>query len=71
MNNLISKYGEELILNGKNLTNQFNSTNKEVSCVRDYMVKPQMSLPNSITDWKREEQKSVVIQNGGHWNASY
>ena len=71
MNNLISKYGEELVLYGKNLTNQFNSSNNEVSCVRDYMVKPQMSLPKSITDWKREEKKTVVIKNGGYRNEYY
>lgn len=66
MNNLISKYGEELILNGRNITN--NSTAKELNCVRDYMVKPQMSLPKSITDWKREDEKTVVIKNGGYRN---
>ena len=69
MNNLISKYGEELILNGRNITN--NSTAKEFSCVRDYMVKPQMSLPKSITDWKSEEEKTVVIKNGGYRNEYY
>ena len=53
MNNLISKYGEELLLNEKYLTNQFNSSNNQVSYVRDYMVKPKMPLPNSITDWKK------------------
>lgn len=68
MNNLISKYGEELAFNGKNLTNQFNSSNNEVSFVRDYMVKPQISLPNSITDWKKEKQKMVVIKNGRYRN---
>lgn len=71
MNNLISKYGEELALNEKKLTNQFNSSNNEVSYVRDYMVKPQMSLPNSITDWKKEEQKTAVIKNGRYRNEYY
>lgn len=71
MNNLISKYGEELLLNGKYLTNQFDSSNNQVSYVRDYMVKPKMQLPNSITDWKKTEQKSVVIQNGVYWNENY
>ena len=71
MNNLISNYGEELLLNGKALTNQFNSSNNQVSYVRDYMVKPKITLPNSITDWKKTEQKSVVIQNGVYWNENY
>ena len=71
MNNQISKYGEDLALNGKKLTNQFNSSDNEVSYVRDYMVKPQMSLPKSITDWKKEAPITVVIKNGGYRNEYY